>query len=134
MIEYKVVLSEKLSEPYDPRYVVVDENGKILDDAQGYGYKSIRNAHAAWSYKRKPPKQKAKEQAQKRKIQSKIKKFCKEHQDLVRVAEDEMFYITKGACGENDKFDEKYLKTLFEEFNIDIKSLDFTLKDFLKYW
>lgn len=34
------------------RYVVVDkENGNVLDNAQGYGYKTIRNAYAAYAYK-----------------------------------------------------------------------------------
>ena len=34
------------------RYIVVDsETGDILDNAQGYGYKSIDNAHKAYCYK-----------------------------------------------------------------------------------
>jgi len=35
------------------RYRVVDAiTGKVLDDAQGYGYKSAQKAHAAWNFKR----------------------------------------------------------------------------------
>ena len=33
------------------RFIIVDLNGKLLDDAQGYGYKSILNAHKAATYK-----------------------------------------------------------------------------------
>lgn len=37
----KAVRSEQLSSSYDDRFVIVDlETGEILDDAQGYGYKS----------------------------------------------------------------------------------------------
>ena len=40
----KVVESKTLSSRYDKRFVVVDEEtGNVLDDAQGYGYKSKQN-------------------------------------------------------------------------------------------
>ena len=40
-----VVEDKKLSKQYEKRFVVVDkETGEILDDAQGYGYKTIKNA------------------------------------------------------------------------------------------
>ena len=55
---YKVIKSEKLSEPWQARYVVVDvETEKVLDDAQGYGYRSKQKAHAAWAYKNNPNRQ-----------------------------------------------------------------------------
>ena len=39
MTNWKVVKSDALSEQYFPRFVVVDaEGGKVLDDAQGYGF------------------------------------------------------------------------------------------------
>lgn len=41
------------------RYVIIDkETGEIIDDAQGYGYKSKRKAYAAHAYKTKGGKQK----------------------------------------------------------------------------
>lgn len=47
----KAVRSEQLSEPYDDRFVIVDlETGEILDDAQGYGYKSAQKAHIGYNY------------------------------------------------------------------------------------
>lgn len=43
----KVVVSASLSSGYTRRYVVVDDaTGDVPDDAQGYGYKTARNAHA----------------------------------------------------------------------------------------
>ena len=34
------------------RYVIKDmESGVIVDDAQGYGYKSAQKAYAGWAYK-----------------------------------------------------------------------------------
>lgn len=36
-----------------PRYIVVDiTTGEILDDAQGYGYKSTAKAYAGYNYKK----------------------------------------------------------------------------------
>lgn len=46
----KVVESKTLSSRYDRRFVIVDEETEnVLDDAQGYGYKSKQKAMAAWS-------------------------------------------------------------------------------------
>lgn len=54
---YKAMVSESLSGKYDPRYVIVStETGKVLDDAQGYGYKSAQKAYAAFAYKNRSPK------------------------------------------------------------------------------
>ena len=34
----------------ETRYEIVDpETGEVLDDAQGYGYRSIEKARAAWN-------------------------------------------------------------------------------------
>lgn len=50
----KAVASETLSKRYDPRFVIVQMDiGEILDDAQGYGYKSKPNAYRGYAYKEK---------------------------------------------------------------------------------
>lgn len=48
-----VIRSESLSRKRgDERFVVISvDTGKILDDAQGYGYKSVKKAWAAWKWK-----------------------------------------------------------------------------------
>ena len=49
---YKVIKSENLSSAYEERYVIVcKETNEILDDAQGYGYKTKQRAHASYAYK-----------------------------------------------------------------------------------
>lgn len=47
----KAIRSESLSKPYDYRYVIVDiDTGEILDDAQGYGYRTAQKAYAGYNY------------------------------------------------------------------------------------
>ena len=52
---------KKMSDKYDfpveeTRYVIADDDGKIVDDAQGYGYKTKQNAMKAmwWKFKSLP--------------------------------------------------------------------------------
>lgn len=55
----KAIKSEVLSSRRSERYVIVDtETGEILDDAQGFGYKSAPKAYAAYNYKNKSDKEK----------------------------------------------------------------------------
>jgi len=55
----KVIKSEVLSSRRGDRYVIVDtETGEILDDAQGFGYKSVPKAYAGFNYKNKSDKEK----------------------------------------------------------------------------
>lgn len=55
----KAIKSEVLSSIRSDRYVIVDtETGEILDDAQGFGYKSAPKAYAAYNYKNKSDKEK----------------------------------------------------------------------------
>ena len=52
MPNYRVVRSSELSGFLDDRFVIVDpQTGAVLDDAQGHGYRSRKNAHRAWAYK-----------------------------------------------------------------------------------
>ena len=62
-----IVIEEKsLSTDYEKRYVIRDADTKeLLDDAQGYGYKSIQKAYAAYSYKNRD-KSKDKEKQKKK--------------------------------------------------------------------
>lgn len=49
----KAVRSDELSSLYDERFVMIDvRTGEILDDAQGYGYKTKTKAFTAFCYKR----------------------------------------------------------------------------------
>lgn len=67
MANVDVVKSEVLSSNYDIRYVVVDKDtGEVLDNAQGYGYRTVQAAYKAWAYKTRD-RSKDKEKAQRRK-------------------------------------------------------------------
>lgn len=51
---YRVIRSSRLSKPGDVRYIVVEEeSSNVLDDANGYGYKSMQAAHKGYAYKRR---------------------------------------------------------------------------------
>ena len=49
---YEAVYSEKLSqERGDIRFIIIDQDtGEILDDANGWGYRSARNAYRRFGY------------------------------------------------------------------------------------
>ena len=128
MANVLVIKSEVLSAEYDIRYVVVDkDSGEILDDAQGYGYKTARGAHAAWSYKtRDKSKDKAKEQKRKQ-----IRSWMKHHKGFVEAMDTYAFEIAKGSWGPEEKFDAKFVKRMLEENNL---SPDFTAGELLKVW
>ena len=98
---------------YDPRFVIVDDDGKIVDDAQGYGYKSKQKAHKAIWYKFQNGKQKINEK-QKKKIE-----FFKQHKGLDKflnkIFENNCKEIARGEVTDQDIIDE-----VKETFNIDI--------------
>lgn len=74
----RVVVSPTLSEDYDRRYVVVDATtGAIVDDAQGYGYKTAQNAHRAHAYKSVSPAKKSQREA----IKKSVRRWRVEHSD-----------------------------------------------------
>lgn len=79
MLNIAVVRSETLSSKYESRFVVINEDtGKILDDAQGYGYKTAQKAHAAWAYKTRDKSKDVKKSARRKHIQ----KWLKGHNDF----------------------------------------------------
>ena len=89
-----VVEDHNLSKQYEKRFVIVDKNtGEILDDAQGYGYKTIQKAYAAYAYKTRD-KSKDKEKLAKKKH---IQKWMKEHKDFVKMMDTFAFEIAKGS-------------------------------------
>ena len=122
--KYEVSYSESLSSNYEPRYVVIDtETGEIVDDAQGYGYKSKQNAYKAWTYKSKvknPKKHKAE-------VKKKVTEFKKEHKGLMKRLEDMMFYAFK----DNEELTNKDIEHFLKENGIE--GLSFTINQLLKY-
>lgn len=128
MPNIEVIKSEALSSPYDIRFVVVDKDtGAVLDDAQGYGYKTARGAHVAWSYKTRD-RSKDQEKAQKRK---EIQRWMKAHKAFVEAMDTYAFEIAKGSWGPDEKFDAKLVKRMLKENDL---SPEFTAGELLQVW
>ena len=98
---------------YDQRFVITDDDGKVVDDAQGYGYKSKQKAHKAMWYKFQGGKQKVNEK------QKKVKEFFKQHKGLDKflnkIFENNCKEIMRGEVTDQDIINE-----VKEEFGIDI--------------
>ena len=77
----------------ESRYRIVDvETGKVLDDAQGHGYKTAQKVHAARGYKTRN-RSKDKENQQRK---NHVKRWMKEHPEFVHMMGGIAFEITKG--------------------------------------
>lgn len=120
----KVIRSEKLSGEWDPRFVVVDEDtGEVLDDAQGYGYKSAAGAHRSFGYKNMPKKKRA----QRERLRSRVESWYRKYPELVERLEDAAFQSLK--CGE--PFTSKDAEAIVEDAG---EKLPFSPSDLLRYW
>lgn len=123
-----VIEDKNLSKNRKPRYVVIDkETNEILDDAQGYGYKDIKGAYAAWGYKTRD-RSKDNEKAAKTR---KIKAWMKENSDIIGVIDACAFDICKGSCDPDDKLDTALVKSILKDFNV---SIDFRESELLKVY
>ena len=113
---------------YETRYCIVSiDTGDVLDDAQGYGYKTDQKAYSAYAYKTRDKSKDKDKQLKKKQIQQ----WMKEHKSFVRAMDDAAFEITKGAWGTNDKFDATLVKEMLSNFELEP---DFTANELLKVW
>lgn len=113
---------------FEMRYCIVStDTGEVLDDAQGYGYKTAQKACSAYAYKTRD-KSKDKERAAKKKH---IEQWMKDNKSFVRLMDDYAFQIAKGTMAPNDKFDAKFIKDLLKEQGLET---DFTASELLKVW
>ena len=120
----KVVVSASLSSSYDRRYVVVDEaTGEVLDDAQGYGYKTAQNAHRAHAFKSMSPKNKRQRDAAKRRVQ----RWCGQHPEVVQHLEQSTFY----AMGDGENVTAADVRVILAEHGLE---LPFPVEDLMKHW
>lgn len=140
-MEYKVVKHQYLgcnyediyqSDPYidnvEKRYCIVSTiTGEILDDAQGYGYKTAQKAYAAYAYKNRDRSKDKQRLAKKRHIQN----WLKEHKSFSKYMDEIAFEIAKGSWGPNDKFDSKLVQKMLDDNQLEI---DFTAAELLRVW
>ena len=123
----KAVESQVLSKK-DKRFVVIDQDtGEILDDAQGWGYKSAVNAHRAWAYKNRD-KTKDKEKMQRK---AEIFAWLQEHKSFVRTLDAYAFEIAKGSWDEDDKIDSKLVKFVLNQYKL---KTSFKPSEILRVW
>ena len=114
-------------ETYEERYVIVDtETGEVLDDAQGYGYKTPQKAYAAFGYKNRDKSKDAEKKAK----EEHIRKWLKQHGDFSNLMEAFAFDIQTGRDG-NETFNAKFVKEMLEDNDL---HPDFTAGDLLKVW
>lgn len=109
------------------RYRIVSiDTGEILDDAQGYGYKTAQKAYAGYSYKNRD---KSKDKAKQEKV-NKIKKWIKENKSFIDDLEIIDFDIIKNSCG-TKTINADVVNELLKENKL---SPDFTANELLKVW
>lgn len=121
---YKVVEDQSLGDEYEKRYIVVDsETGEVLDNAQGYGYKSVQNAYKCFGYKSKHKNTKL----HSRKTKELVKGFIKKHEDIFENLSEIMFISLK----DGDEFSDEDIKNYLKENNIE---LPFSFAEFKRYF
>lgn len=99
----KPIKAVPMTGKYGRWQIVNTETGEILDDAQGYGYRSAQKAHAAYAYHHASGAQ-----AHRRKLN---KKFVRTHKKFMCDWEDVCFYSLKD--GERPTYQD--FKALLEE-------------------
>lgn len=124
----KAVASPSLSDFGDKRYVIVDtDTGEIVDDAQGYGYKTLKKAYASWAYKNRD-KSKDKERRAK---DAAIRQWLKEHTEVLNLLDGYAVSIAKGAMAPDDKVDAALVRSILKDCNIET---EYKPRDILKVW
>lgn len=121
----KIVVDETLStEPYKPRYVVIDsETGEVLDNAQGYGYKSHENARKAYFYG------KMKNKTPKKDFKKMIFNWKNKNKEASSHIDDAIFYAWK----DGEELTVNDIKSILSEHNIQEKDVPFNVKYLLTY-
>lgn len=119
-MEYKIkVVKMPSKSEYDKRYKIIDENGKTIDDAQGYGFTSVQKAYACYAYKHrdKQSDEKIKE----------IINWLKEHKEIYNEVENILIYGLKDNCTNTEIREE--IKEFLKNENV-----PYSYKDFMRAW
>lgn len=128
MTNISVIESKELSAPYQKRYVVINKDtGEILDDAQGYGYKTPQKAYAAYNYKNTSKKKRREKLAKERHI----RQWLKEHRCFSEMMAEANFRIAKGEYGPDAEFNSAFVQEMLKENNIEV---DFAASELLRVW
>lgn len=126
----KIIKHKYITIKNQKRYVLYDvETGDIVDDAQGYGYKTIDGAYRAYKFKSLTDDEKNERE---NKIRL-VKRWCKNNKSMINLLDEICFEIWKGAWGEDDVFDENLIKKILIDNGYSIENLGFTVKELIKY-
>lgn len=105
--------------------MVIDETtGEILDNAQGYGYKSAQKAYAVYRYKHSSIEEIEKEHVTKKLV----KELCKTHREFCSFMSGVVWDSIKTPT---EKITGKYVEKFLKEQGI--TDVPFIGKEFLKY-
>lgn len=127
--DIKVIKSEELSSAFDNRFIIINiYTGEILDDAQGYGYKTIEKAFAAFYYKNNNKKSDAKK---KKALKRTIKRWLDKNEDFKDDIEYWLIQIIAKGCTDV-VLNEETVGDLLKTHNIELKS--FSIKQLLEYF
>lgn len=122
-------MNTTLSRRGEDRFVIVDaETGEIIDDAQGYGYKTKKKAYASWAYKNRDKSKDAEYNAKRKRI----REWMREHKSFIRTMDQVAFEIEgKKSWAPDDHFNTALVRQMLKDANLDT---DFDAKDLLKEW
>ena len=125
--EYKNIVPKQISEKgEEERYILVNkETGEIVEDANGYGFKSVQKAYACFYYKNRTPEE-AKTYKEKQKL---IEKFMEKHKGLTISYVDDVYHALKG----DDDYGLEDFRGLLKCEGIDLTNEGFTDKDLYRY-
>ena len=119
----KVLYSRELaaqSGDGSPRYIIIDaETGEIIDDAQGYGFKSPQKAYACYYHRQTYGDWEKRKES--------IMAWMKEHKELENMVVAEQIECLQ----DGEQFTARNVERLFKEFEL---KPDFTAKEFLRAW
>ena len=100
----------KINKEFEERYIIINnETGEIIDDAQGYGYKTSKKAYAAYYYKYKGGRER----------QIKYQIFWKNNIEIAEYIDELVVYWSKEISKKNVSYS-KILKTVNDHFNVSI--------------
>ena len=90
------------------------ETGEILDDAQGYGYRTAQGAYKAYFYKNRDKSKDAEKEAE----NNRIIKWMREHKYFVRAMGNVAVKIQMGKYAPDDRFDAELVQELLDEYDL----------------
>ena len=100
----------KVKKEFEERYIIINsETGEIIDDAQGYGYKTSKKAYAAYYYKYKGGLEK--------RIKHQV--FWKKNIEIAKHIDELVLYWSKEISKHNISYAE-ILKVVNEHFDVSI--------------